>query len=178
MARTGILRVIVPLLVITLTGCSGAMALRVKSGSSMIYGYADGGDLGDTIGVKIGSSPTRNTMSGRGTGKVFYILNVMPGDYFINAVNFGILSTDVGRIKAAPQEPGRLWSIRLKRPGFYYMGAIKMVKEPGGMRSYRSMPIQGPGKFEALDVIYEKLHDTPWGEKIEKELTRLERVGY
>ena len=176
--KTGILRVTVILLVITLTGCSGALALRVKSGSSMIFGYADGGDLGDTIGAKIGHTPTSTAMRGRGTGKVFYILNVMPGDYFINEVKFGILGTKVGRIKAAPQEPGRLWSIRLKRPGFYYMGAIKMIKEPGGMRDYRSMPIQGPGKFEALDAVYEKLKDTPWGDKIEKELQRLETAGY
>lgn len=171
-------RILIFLLASLLASCSGALALRVKDGSSMIYGYADGGDLGDTLSVKIGTSPGKNTMTGRGTGKAFYILNVMPGDYYINDIRFGVLSHKVGRVKAAPQEPGSHMSVRVTRPGFYYVGAIKINKDPTGRQKYVSNPINGPGVYSTLDEIYGRIGETPWGEKIEKELKRLDRRGY
>lgn len=169
-------RLSIVLLAVFLTSCSGAMALRVKSGSSMLYGYVEGGDLGPTLSAKFRvGSPTGSTMRGRGTGKAFYVLNAMPDDYYVESINLGVRSVEIDRMRTSAEDPGRPWGVRIHRAGFHYIGAIELV-ESGGKLIAR--PIKGPGRYAVLAEIYEKLEKTPWGEEIGKELERLEKSGY
>ena len=165
-----------------LTGCN-ANPFHVNEDSGFVYGYVDGGELGRTSGVTIGHEPVYHHANGRrlegisqlkdlsGTGhkKVFYVLNVKPGKYYVKSLSFGTVVTTLDMRGPNPNYA------EVKAGGFHYMGAMKLNVTKSGLRKRYSIgPVAEPGAYEALQVVYSKLKSTPWGARIQAELARME----
>lgn len=162
-------------LLASLLGCAANSHNRTFVTGGIIYGYIEHSDPKEKLNAVFIDKDVPGYLNDYGALQdgTFHILNRSPGTYSIDWFTFHPR-------KVRYEMKGKsAWKIKVDKPGFYYMGAVRVVEtDSGGIFSkgtYRLQPLKSPTEREVLIKVRKRLGNTAWGRKVDERIRELSR---
>ena len=171
---------------IALAGCSSSGPTRDLNDptNSLVFGYVDMGDAPTKVNgahIMQVAPPTDKPYWGMGVKDgMFYNSYLPPGSYRLSSLHGSGFFAGEHQYNF-PRQGGGDTTVRIDKPGIYFLGAYKYQKVKTGMFEQSKFAIERvskPTEAELLQKMLDtdaELKNSAWGDKIRQRLARLKK---